>query len=102
MDFYAEAERRKLMRLGKIGELAYRRFQCAQAIREAEVEIEELDTAIVAHEEAVKEIEQQQRNFNTYLAVKEGALTTEQIAEGVRAAAEAEPSETQAIDEAGQ
>ncbi len=47
---------------------------------------------IAQHEAAVQELERVQRNFNTYLAVKEGALTTDQVAAGIRAGANgAEP-----------
>ena len=85
MDFYAECEKRKQEHLGKIGEAAYRRQQADKRIEEAQREIETLDLRIFAHEEALMELDRAQRNFNTYLAVKEGALTTEQLAQAIEA-----------------
>jgi len=88
MDFYAECEKRKQEHFGAIGNLAYRRQKGAVQIEQAQREVTELDVQIAAHEEAIKELERAQRNFSTYLAVKEGALTTDQLAEGIRAASE--------------
>ena len=94
MDFYAECEKRKQGRLEKIGELSYRRYQAAKAIEDNQRVIDDLDLAIAAHEEAVNEIDRAQRNFNSYLAVKEGALTTDQLAEAIKAGAEQEADES--------
>ena len=102
MDFYAECEKRVQGRMQKIGELSYKRQQASRAIEDNQRLVRDIDEEITAHEAAIGELEQAKRNFNSYLAVKEGALTMEQIAEGVRAAAEAEPTETQAIEEAGE
>lgn len=83
MDFYAECEKRKNGRLGKIGELTYRRYRAAKQVEAAQREIEALDLEIAAHDEALSELDRSQRNFNSYLAVKEGALTTEQLAQAI-------------------
>jgi len=88
MDFYAEAEKRKQKRLGEIGELAYRRQLAVKTIEDNQLLIEDMDIGIAEREAAISEIDHSQRDFNTYLAVKEGALTTEQLAEGIRAGSE--------------
>jgi len=85
MDFYTECEKRKIQHIRAIGEIAYRRQQASVQIEEAGWLIRELDIQIAGHEEAVAEIDRAQRNFNTYLAVKEGALTTDQLAAGIMA-----------------
>jgi hypothetical protein len=77
MDFYAETEKRKQKFLGQIGELSYRRYMLLN-------EVEEIDQAIVALEARLREADQAQRNFNTYLAVKEGALTTDELAQAIQ------------------
>lgn len=84
MDFYAETEKRKQKHLGTIGELAYRRYLACKAIEESERLIAELDQEIAEHESALREADQAQRNFNTYLAVKEAALTTDQLAQAIQ------------------
>jgi len=90
MDFYAECEKQKQNRLNRIGELSYRRYQAAMAIEDNQRVLDDLDPIIAAHEEAIGELERAQRNFNSYLAVKESAITTDQLAEGIRAAQEEE------------
>ena len=94
MDFYAECEKRKNGRLGKIGELTYRRYRAAKQVEAAQREIEALDLEIAAHDEALSELDRAQRNFNSYLAVKEGAMTTDQLADAIKAGAEQEPDES--------
>ena len=84
MDFYAETEKRKENCLGKIGELAYRRYLACKAIEDSERLIAELDMEIASHEVALREADQAQRNFNSYLAVKEAALTMDELAQGIR------------------
>lgn len=85
MDFYAECEKQKQERFAAIGTLAYQRQQAAVQIKQLEADIEAMDRLIVGHEQAINELERAQRNFNTYLAVKEGALTTDQLADSIRA-----------------
>ena len=83
MDFYAETEKRKEKHLGAISELAYRRYLASRSIQEGEKLIAQLDQEIAEHEAAVREADQAQRNFNSYLAVKEAALTTDQLAQAI-------------------
>ncbi len=84
MDFYAETEKRKEKYLGTMGELAYRRYRACKAIEDSEKLIAEVDQEIAKLEAALREADQAQRNFNTYLAVKEAALTTDQLAEAIK------------------
>jgi hypothetical protein len=92
MDFFAETEKGKQDHFAAIGKMAYRRQAISVQIERLQEEAEDLDGMIARHEAAVAELERVQRNFNTYLAVKEGALTTEQVASGIRAGANgAEP-----------
>ena len=84
MDFHAETEKRKERHLGQIGELSYRRYLASKAIQDSERLIEDLDREIARHEAALREADQAQRNFDTYLAIKEGALTTDQLAQAIR------------------
>jgi len=81
MDFYAETEKGKQKHLGKIGQLSYERYDLSKKIEAAQVRIAEIDQLIPQEEAAMAEADQAQRNFNTYLAVKEGAVTLDQINE---------------------
>ncbi len=85
MDFFAESEKSKQVHFAAIGELAYRRQAITVQLDRLQQEAKEIDGQIANREAAVQELEQVQRNFNTYLAVKEGALTTEQVAAGIQA-----------------
>lgn len=89
MDFFAECEAAKEKRFSAIGALAFKRQQLSVDVERAQVTMKELDAEIAGHQTAVEELERVQRNFNSWLAVKEGALTTDQVA----AAIQAEPSE---------
>lgn len=75
MDYYAEIDKRKQARMSHIGELAYRRVKLTRVVESSQEEIAEIDACIEIDEAVVKEIDQSQRDFNTYLAVKEGATT---------------------------
>ena len=83
MDFYAETEKRKQEHSIELGELAYRHYLAIKAIKDAESAIAELDVGVARHEAALRELDQAQRNFDTYLAIKEGALTTDQLAQAI-------------------
>ena len=85
MDFYAESEKNKQEHFAAIGKMAYRRQAITVQIKRLQQEADEIDGVIACHEAVVSELEQVQRNFNTYLAVKEGALTTDQVAAGIQA-----------------
>ena len=84
MDFFAESEKSKQAHFAAIGKMAYRRQAITVQVERLQQEAEELDREIACHEAAVAELDQVQRNFNTYLAVKEGALTVEQVASGIQ------------------
>ena len=84
MDFYAETEKRKQDHLAKIGELAYRRYLACKAIEESEKLITELDQEIAKEDAALREADHAQRNFNSYLAVREAALTTDELAQAIQ------------------
>ena len=84
MDFYAEAEKRKQEHIIGLGELAYRHYLAIKAIEDAEGAIAKLDVEIAKHEAAMRELDQAQHNFNSYLAVKEAALTTDDLAKAIQ------------------
>lgn len=85
MDFHAETEKAKQGHFAAIGKMAYRRQAITVQIERLAQEADEIDGVIAQHEAAVQELERVQRNFNTYLAVKEGALTTDQVASAIQA-----------------
>lgn len=84
MDFYAETEKRKEKFLAQIGELSYRRYLACKTIEESEKLIGQIDQEIANKEAVLREADQAQRNFNTYLAIKEGAMTTDDLAQAIR------------------
>lgn len=84
MDYYAELEKRKKTRLGEIGQLAYERYQLCKQLESIQKRIAEIDGLIAEKEAQIYEDDQSQRNFNTYLAIKEGAMTTEQLADAIK------------------
>jgi len=79
MDFYAETEKRKQQHLGQIGQLSYERYDLSRKVEGAQKRIAEIDSLIAEQEAMIMEADQAQRNFNTYLAIKEGAVTLDQI-----------------------
>ena len=90
MDFYAETEKRKNKHLGHIGQLAYEGHQLSRESESIQRRIAEIDELIAGHEQAIQEADQAQRNFNTYLAIQEGAVTAEQLAEAIKTGANLE------------
>jgi len=83
MDFYAETEKRKQHHLGQIGNLCYERYDLAKKVESAQRRIVEIDSLIAAQEAMIAEATQTQRDFDTYLAVKEGAVTLDQVKKAV-------------------
>jgi hypothetical protein len=83
MDYYAELEKRKQARLGEIGQLAYERYQLCKQVELNQKRIAEIDELITGKEVAAYEDDHAQRDFNTYLAIKESAITLEDINKGV-------------------
>ena len=88
MDFHAEVEKHKDGHFAKIGLLSYERYQLCKQVESCQKRIAEIDVLIAEQEAMVSEDEQAQRDFNTYLAVKENALTLEDIKKGVEEAKE--------------
>lgn len=83
MDFHAEMEKRKQQHLGQIGQLSYERCGLSKQVESCQKRIAEIDVLIAEQEAAIFEDDQAQRNFDTYLAVKEGAVTLDQIKQAV-------------------
>ncbi len=83
MDFFKEQQTRIDKNAAKIGQLAYQRYQIKWKIEDMEKQAKEIDTAISDLEVTIISCQQAQRDFNTYLAVKEGAVTLEQLKEGI-------------------
>ena len=83
MDFYAETEKRKQQHLGQIGQLSYERYDLVKKVEDAQKRIADIDSLISELEAKIMEADQAQRNFNTYLAVKEGAVTLDQVKQAV-------------------
>lgn len=79
MDFCAETEKRKRQHYSSMGELAYERYDLVKKIESAQKRIAEIDLLIAQQEAMVIEAEQAKRNFDTYLAVKEKAVTLDQV-----------------------
>ena len=75
MDFYAELTKRKEAYLSAIGEMSYKRHQLSVDLEEMQKQSLLLSNDIRIRERMVGEIEQSLRDFDTYLAVKEGAMT---------------------------
>ena len=93
MDYHQELENRKHRASMVIGELSYEHARLSVEIRERERRMRELEQSISAQEMVIQSTEQAQRDFNTYLAVKEGAVTLDQIQRGVEQAAQEERNE---------
>lgn len=83
MDFHAESEKRKQRNAGELGDLAYERYKLCKSVEKADERIAEIDELIARREAVVSEINQVQKDFNTYLAVKENALTLGDIKQSV-------------------
>ena len=88
MDFHAEAEKRKQQHLGQIYQLSYERYDLSKKVESAQTRIAEIDSLIAEREAMLMEVDLARRNFDTYVAVKEGAVTLEQLQ---KAAASGEP-----------
>lgn len=87
MDFYAEEEKRKQKALTEVAQLIDEHYQLSHTVESYQKRIAEIDKLVAEREARLLEIDQTQRNFNTYLAVKENALTVEDIKKGVEEAA---------------
>ena len=76
MDFSKERQKRVDERIAEIGQLAYEKVKITQRV-------EQIDRLISEHEVALSELETVRRNFDTYLAVKEGAITLDQLKDAI-------------------
>jgi len=83
MDFYAEQEKRKQKALTEIAQLIDEHYQLSHQVESCQKRIAEIDKLVAEREARLLEIDQSQRNFNTYLAVKENAVTLDQIKQAV-------------------
>ena len=96
MNFYAETENHKQKRLAEIGQLAYERYKLSIEIESCQKKVEDIDNLIAEREAVIQSYTQSQKDFNTYLAVKECALTVDDIQHGIEAAMEITEEETNA------
>ena len=87
MDFYAEEEKRKQKVSVEMSQLAAEYYQLSHQVESCQKRMAEIDKLVAEREVRYSEIDQSQRNFNTYLAVKEGSLTPEDIVKGIEDAA---------------
>jgi len=83
MDFCAETEKRKQKYMGEIGQLSYERYGLSKQVESNQKRIAEIDGLIAGKGMALFEDNQALRNFDTYLAVKEGAVTLDQVKQAV-------------------
>jgi len=86
VDFYAEQEKRKNKALTEIAQLIDEYYQLSHHVESSQKRMAEIDKLVAERDSRIKEIEQSQRNFDSYMAVKEGAVTLEDIKNGVEAA----------------
>ena len=83
MNFYAEIENRKQRNLLEIAQLVDEYYQLSHQAESIQKRLAEIDKFVEALEYKVRECEQSQRDFNSYLAVKEGAITFEQLKDAI-------------------
>jgi len=83
MDYYAEEEKRKQKALIEIARLVDEYYQLSHTVESCQKRMAEIDKLVAEHEARFTEITQSQRNFNTYLAVKENTAIMEDVKEVV-------------------
>ena len=93
MDFYAEAEKRKLKYLVEIAQLVDEYYQLSHQAESIRKRLAEIDMFVAERETKVIECDQSQRDFNSYLAVKENAITLDQLQEAIQKGESLEASE---------
>ena len=79
MDFYAEEQKRKLKALAEIAQLVDEYYQLSHQVESCQKRLAEIDKLVAEREARIMELDQSQRNFCTYLAIKEGAVTMDQV-----------------------
>jgi len=83
MDFYKEQQARLAKNTANLGQLAYEKYQLSKNLKSIETRIDEIDTDIRDLEVSIMTCQQALRDFNSYLAVKEGAVTLDQLKDGI-------------------
>ncbi len=81
MDFLAECEKRLARYRGEISEMGFKRYKAAKLIEVNEREVALLDTELAVAEQAIMEVEQSRRNFETHQAIQDGVPTMEKVLE---------------------
>ena len=83
MDYHKELEQRKERATAIIGELSYEHLVTSRKVEEAQDRLDAIDRVIGEQEAIIQATAQAQKDFNSYLAVKEGAVTLEQVRQGI-------------------
>ena len=84
MDFYAEIEKRKQKGLIEIAQLVDEYYSLSHQAESIQKRLAEIDKLVAEREVRIIECNQSQRDFNSYLAVKEGAITLEQLGNAIK------------------
>lgn len=84
MDFFKEQQAKLDSNAVKIGQLAYEKHRILQQIDTLNKQIKGIDAAISDLEVSSISAQQAQRDFNSYLAIREGAVTLDEIKEGIQ------------------
>lgn len=88
MDFYKEVDKRKVGCRVRLGELIGERYRLEREVESIQKRIAEIDKAIPQLDAVVAECERAQKDFNSYMAEREDAVTLDDIKSGVEAARE--------------
>lgn len=83
MDFYKEQQARLAKHTTNLGQLAYEKYQLTRNLKSIETRIEEIDADISDLEVSIMTCQQALRDFDSYLAAKEGAVTLDQLKDGI-------------------
>lgn len=83
MDLYKELQTHIDRSFVQVGQLSYEKHQLQQKIEQMNDMIVKIVLNISDLEVSIIHCKQTQRDFNSYLAVKEGAVTLETIKEGI-------------------
>jgi hypothetical protein len=86
MNFFEEQQSRIDRLRNGAGVLAYEKHCLLRNQEATQMRIEIIDDLIGEMEASVKQIEQSKADFETYLAVKEGAVTLDQVMSGIQEA----------------
>ena len=74
-----EIAKRRGKVMAEIGQLVYERYDLCKKIEQAEERVIEIDGEITAREAMLSENEHARRDFDTYVAIKEHAVTVDQL-----------------------